>query len=72
MEQKIPLKPVTWGGDIRPHSLVGHRDTKDASITVDGFIAAKGASVMLGVHMQVRACTGVRSCLFGVLVCERP
>jgi len=52
MEQKIPLKPITWGGDIRPHSLVGHRDTANASITIDGFVAAAGASVLLGAHMQ--------------------
>lgn len=22
MRQMIPLRPITWGGDIRPHSLV--------------------------------------------------
>ena len=52
MEQKIPVKPITWGGDIRPHSLVGHRDTANGSIVVDGLIAAAGASVLIGAHMQ--------------------
>jgi galactosylceramidase len=52
MQQQVPLKPVTWGGDIRPHSLIGHRDTFDASFVIDAFIAQPGASVLLGVHMQ--------------------
>ena len=52
MQQQVPLKPVTWGGDIRPHSLVGHRDTFDASFVVDGYITEPGASVLVGVHMQ--------------------
>jgi hypothetical protein len=52
MQQMVPLKPVTWGGDIRPHSLIGHRDTFDASFVIDAFITEPGASALLGVHMQ--------------------
>ena len=52
MQQMIDHKPVTWGGDIRPHSLIGHRDTFDASLVIDGFITEPNATVMLGVHMQ--------------------
>jgi hypothetical protein len=52
MQQQVPLRPVTWGGDIRPHSLVGHRDTFDASFVIDAYITEPGASVLLGVHAQ--------------------
>ena len=52
MRQMVPLRPVTWGGDIRPHSLIGHRDGKDTSMVVDAFIEEPGASVMVGVRMQ--------------------
>ena len=52
MRQKVPLKPVTWGGDIRPHSLIGHRDGKDSSLVFDAYIEEPGASVMLGLRMQ--------------------
>lgn len=52
MRQMIPLKPVTWGGDIRPHSLIGHRDGVNYSMVVDAYIEEPGASVLLGVRMQ--------------------
>jgi len=52
MRQMIPLKPVTWGGDIRPHSLIGHRDTYNMSIVIDAFIEEPGASVLIGLRMQ--------------------
>jgi len=52
MQQMVPLRPVTWGGDIRPHSLIGHRDTFDASFLIEGYITEPGGSVLLGVHMQ--------------------
>ena len=52
MRQMVPLKPVTWGGDIRPHSLIGHRDGFDTSLVADFYIEEPGASVMLGVRMQ--------------------
>ena len=51
MQQMVPLRPVTWGGDIRPHSLIGHRDTFDASLNIEAYITEPGASVLLGVHM---------------------
>ena len=52
MRQMVPMRPVTWGGDIRPHSLIGHRDGKDSSMVFDAYIEEPGASVMLGVRMQ--------------------
>ena len=51
MQQMVPLRPVTWGGDIRPHSLIGHRDTFDASYYIDAYITEPAGSVLLGVHM---------------------
>lgn len=52
MRQMVPLRPVTWGGDIRPHSLIGHRDGVQSSMVVDAYIEEPGASVLLGLHMQ--------------------
>lgn len=52
MRQMVPLRPITWGGDIRPHSLIGHRDSRNQSLVVDGFIEAPGQSILLGLHMQ--------------------
>ena len=52
MQQKVPQKPITWGGDIRPHSLIGHRDSKNMSINADALILVAGASTMFGVRMQ--------------------
>ena len=43
---------MTWGGDVRPHSLIGHRDTFDASFVIDAYITEPGASAMVGVHAQ--------------------
>ena len=45
-------QPITWGGDIRPHSLVGHRDSKNQSLTIDVAIQEAGSGGVLGVHMQ--------------------
>lgn len=52
MRQMVPLRPVTWGGDIRPHSLIGHRDSRNQSLVVDARVDVAGSSVLLGVHMQ--------------------
>jgi hypothetical protein len=52
MRQMIPLRPITWGGDIRPHSLIGHRDAVNMSLVVGGYLEAANGSVLLGVHMQ--------------------
>jgi galactosylceramidase len=52
MQQMVPIKPVTWGGDVRPHSLIGHRDTFDASLVIDAYITEPGASALVGVHAQ--------------------
>lgn len=52
MQQTVPTKPVTWGGDIRPHSLIGHRDAKNQSLVIDAKVIQRGEGVMLGVRMQ--------------------
>jgi len=52
MQQMVPMKPVTWGGDIRPHSLIGHRDGVNHSMVVDAFIPEPGMSVLLGLRVQ--------------------
>ena len=52
MQQKVPMKPITWGKDIRPHSLIGHRDAKDQSLVVDASVTQPSTSVLVGVRMQ--------------------
>eukprot|EP01116_Phalansterium_solitarium_P024319 TRINITY_DN8883_c0_g1_i1.p1 TRINITY_DN8883_c0_g1~~TRINITY_DN8883_c0_g1_i1.p1 ORF type:complete len:826 (+),score=339.12 TRINITY_DN8883_c0_g1_i1:203-2680(+) len=52
MRQMVPTRPVTWGGDIRPHSLLGSRDTVNASFSTDAYIEEPGAGLILGVRMQ--------------------
>lgn len=52
MEQMVPMRPVTWGGDIRPHSLIGHRDAKNTSLAIDGYMPNMNGSILLGVRMQ--------------------
>jgi galactosylceramidase len=64
MRQMVPMRPVTWGGDIRPHSLIGHRDGKDTSMVFDAYIEEPGASVMFGVRMQ--GTDNSQGILFGV------
>ena len=43
---------VSARNDPRPAPVTPDCSTANASITIDGFIAASGASVLLGVHMQ--------------------
>jgi hypothetical protein len=52
MRQMVPAKPITWGGDVRPHSIIGHRDSRNQSMVIDGYISEPTASIMLGVHVQ--------------------
>jgi hypothetical protein len=52
MRQMVPLRPITWSGDIRPHSMIGHRDGKDSSMVIDAYIEEPGASVLIGTRMQ--------------------
>jgi hypothetical protein len=35
MRQMVPLSPISWGGDTRPHTLIGSRDLVDTSMTLD-------------------------------------
>eukprot|EP00759_Apiculatamorpha_spiralis_P041702 PhF_6_TR40219/c0_g1_i1/m.59754/K01202/GALC; galactosylceramidase len=52
LRQMVPLRPVTWGGDIAPHTLIGHRDGKDITLTFDAYIEENLQSVTLGLRMQ--------------------
>jgi len=52
IQQRVPLKPIAWGGDIRPHTLIGHRDAKNTSLTIDAKIEQVHGSLFVGVHMQ--------------------
>lgn len=48
MRQMTPLRPISWGGDVRPHSLVGHIDMVDVSFSMDVFIEVPGATAAIG------------------------
>lgn len=52
MQQMVPLLPVTWSGDMRPFSLIGHRDGKNLSLTCEASIQQADSTVMFGVHMS--------------------
>jgi hypothetical protein len=52
IQQLVPLKPIAWGGDIRPHTLIGHRDAKNTSFVIDAKVDQAGGSLFVGVHMQ--------------------
>jgi hypothetical protein len=52
MRQMVPLKPVAWGGDIRPHSLLGSRDMFDVSISIDVRITDANGSAIVGARLQ--------------------
>ena len=64
MRQMTPVKPIGWGGDVRPHSLVGHRDTVNASLAVSVMLPDANASAVLGLRM--RALIDSQGVVFGV------
>ena len=51
MKQMVPLLPIAWGGDTRPHSLIGSRDLMDTSMTMDVRLVAGNGSVLLGARL---------------------
>jgi hypothetical protein len=51
MNQKVPLLPIAWGGDIRPHSLLGSRDLADSSFSIDILFPAANASALVGARL---------------------
>jgi galactosylceramidase len=46
MQQKTPLKPLPSGGDCRPHSLLGSRDSVNVSLSIDARLAANGSALV--------------------------
>lgn len=51
MRQMVPLLPIAWGGDTRPHSLIGSRDLVNTSMTLDVRFPTSNASFLLGARL---------------------
>jgi len=51
MRQMVPLLPIAWGGDTRPHSLIGSRDLTDTSMVLDVRLTATNGSFLLGARL---------------------
>ena len=51
MRQMVPLLPIAWGGDTRPHSLIGSRDLTDTSMVLDARLTAANGSFLLGARL---------------------
>jgi len=51
MRQMVPLLPIAWGGDTRPHSLIGSRDLVNTSMTLDVRLPTANASFLLGARL---------------------
>jgi hypothetical protein len=64
MRQAVPVKPIGWGGDVRPHSLVGHRDAVNSSLQVAVSLPDANATALLGLRM--RALIDSQGVVFGV------
>jgi len=47
-----PVAPIGWGGDVRPHALIGHRDTVNASLAVSVMLPDANATALLGLRMR--------------------
>jgi len=45
-----PALPIGWGGDVRPHTLIGHRDTVNTSLTVDFLLEDVSSTALVGVR----------------------
>lgn len=45
-----PVIPIGWGGDVRPHTLLGHRDTVNVSLTADFLLEDANATALIGVR----------------------
>ncbi|MDP2436756.1 MAG: hypothetical protein Q8P67_13485 [archaeon] len=67
MQQMVPLRPITWSGDMRPFSLIGHRDLRNGSLACDASIASPSGSVMFGIHMQPASFSGDYSAYRGII-----
>jgi hypothetical protein len=51
MRQMVPLLPIAWGGDTRPHSLIGSRDLVDTSMSLDARLTGVNGSLILGARL---------------------
>jgi galactosylceramidase len=46
MQQMTPLKPLPSGGDCRPHSLLGSRDSVNSSLTIDVRLTSNSSAII--------------------------
>ncbi len=51
LRSATPAMPIGWGGDVRPHTLIGHRDTVNASLTVDFMLEGANATALVGLRV---------------------
>jgi galactosylceramidase len=51
MRQMVPLVPIAWGGDTRPHTLIGSRDLVNTSFSIDVRLMGANGSVTLGARL---------------------
>ena len=47
----VPKLPIAWGGDSRPHTIIGSRDLRDVSFLIDVRLTNANGSVMIGARM---------------------
>ena len=64
MRQMTPVLPIGWGGDVAPHSLIGHRDAVNSSLSVAVMLPDSNATALLGLRM--RALIDSQGLVFGV------
>lgn len=62
MRQMVPLVPIAWGGDNRPHTIIGSRDLVDTSFSVDVRLTEPNGSVTLGARL---GCPAATKCEYG-------
>lgn len=48
MRQKTVLRPITWSGDLRPHSLIGSRDQVDVSLSISVAFSSLSEGAIIG------------------------
>ena len=67
MQQQVPLVPITWSGDMRPFSLVGHRDLVNGSLSCAASIPQPSGSLLLGLRLQPALSSSSYSDYLGVI-----
>jgi galactosylceramidase len=58
MRQMVPLLPIAWGGDTRPHTIIGSRDLADVSMAVDVRLTGVNGSLMIGARLGTTSTYG--------------